>query len=167
MVPLQAGGGAERPTVPLRRGDPGWEGVWFGIVPGKAATDKRITDGASRCLQLMASWGRQDTKGRPERIFAIAQTTIADRMGRPRQTVNRWIKLLRKCGYLEVVGRTRRPGGGWGANVYRIVGYDTQAEPEISPENARLESIGHLPTAKKETSARGDSSAFKRGETWV
>lgn len=161
----RTGSGAERPTVPKRRGDPGWQGVWFGIVPGKAATDPRLTDGSIRCLQLMASWGRQETKGRPERIFSIAQTTIADRLGRPRQSVNRWINLLKRYGYLEQTGRTRRPGGGWGANVYRIVGYEMEPEAKNPPQDSRTESIGYDTRVKSGLAISGDSRAIENGET--
>ena len=145
VVSLNPGGGAERPTVPMRRGDIGWVGAWFGIVPGRAAVDIRITDGAVRCLTLMASWGRQDKKDRPERIFSIAQTTLAARRQRPRQTVCRWIKILVQCGYLELIGRTRRPGGGYGANVYRIIGYEMETEAENTPEDSQVDSVGYMP----------------------
>jgi hypothetical protein len=165
VVPMNTGSQAKLSTSPIYRGDVGWEGVWFGIVPGKAAIDPRLTNGAVRCLLLMASWGRQDTKGRPERKFSIAQTTLANRLGRPRQTVNRWIKLLCKCGYLEMVGRTRRPGGGWGANVYRIVGYDIDVDAGKTAEDAQAEPVGYMPSAKTELAVSDDSSAFKSGET--
>jgi hypothetical protein len=155
----------QKPNIPVLRGDPGWQGTWFGIVPGRATIDPRVTDGAVRCLQLMACWGRQDKKGRPERIFAIAQTTLARRLHRPRQTVNRWIKLLKQCGYLEMVGRTRRPGGGHGANVYRIVGYEMESEVETTPEDSQTVTGGYMPTRKIESAISDHYSTIENGET--
>ena len=51
IVQLLTGGSTERPAPPPLRGDPGWQGKWFAIVPGNAVVDERLTDGAFRCLR--------------------------------------------------------------------------------------------------------------------
>jgi len=128
VVQLSNVGGAANSAPPPLRGEPGWQGKWFGIVPGKAFEDKRLTDGAVRCLGLMAAMGRPNYDKGPERICSTAQTTIARKMGKPRQSVNRWVKKLKDSGYLEKIGQTRLPTGGLGANIYRIVGYQVVHE---------------------------------------
>ena len=128
VVRLIDNGGAVKSAPPPHRGEPGWQGKWFGIVPGKAFQDKRLTDGAVRCLGLMAAMGRANYDKGPERVCSTAQTTIARKMGKPRQSVNRWVKKLKDCGYLEKIGQTRLPTGGLGANVYLIVGYQVIQE---------------------------------------
>ena len=108
---------------PPRSAEPGWKNRYFAIVPANAFRDERLTNGEVRCLGLIASLGHSNyTKG-PERICSIAQTTMARILKKPRQTINRWIKKLVECGYIEKIGQTKLPSGGNGANVYRVIGY--------------------------------------------
>ena len=121
---LKQSGWAVDAAPPPLRGEKNWEGKWFSIVPGAATFDPRLKNADKVCLMAIACHAG------PERLFRLPQTTLARKLGWSRQSVNRTIQKLIRCGFLEFVRRTRRKDGSWGANVYRIVGYDKEKKTE-------------------------------------
>ena len=86
----------------------------FAITPARAVEDHRLGDAAYRLLACLGTYADKDGWCWP------SMPTLADRLGKTRQAVQRSIRQLAEIGYLEVEPR-RRPDGSQDRNRYRLL----------------------------------------------
>ena len=85
----------------------------FARVASAAVFDERMPAEAVRVLAAIATYA--DAAG----ACFPAVSTVADRLGLTRRTIQRHMRALEACGYVERQP-TRRSRGGFGANLYRL-----------------------------------------------
>jgi biotin operon repressor len=103
----------------------------FSIIPGRATTDRRLTDSIYRTLSAMCMYANAKTGWCFPR-----QQIIADDVGKSRQTVNEHISLLVEWGYITKQEQFREDGSQT-ASAYQVL-YDTpvsslETTPPVSP----------------------------------
>jgi DNA-binding MarR family transcriptional regulator len=86
----------------------------FAITPARAVEDHRLGDAAYRLLACLGTYADKDGWCWP------SMPTLAERLGKTRQAVQRSIRQLAEIGYLEVEPR-RRPDGSQDRNRYRLL----------------------------------------------
>ena len=67
------------------RGKRDWSNTWFAIVPATATINKKLSNGAVRCLGVMASFSNkidQDPRN-ITRVCATPQATLANKLDVP------------------------------------------------------------------------------------
>jgi hypothetical protein len=85
----------------------------FSIIPSAALDDPKISAMDLRVLALIGSYTGKDMTCYPR------QSTLADRLGVARETINRAVMSLAKAGYLVVI-QQRRGDGGQRENLYQV-----------------------------------------------
>jgi hypothetical protein len=92
------------------------------VVPIKAATDNRLTDGCVRVLIVLCSYCNRAG------ITWVSQARLASDMGVTRQAITNQIAQLRKNGYVEIVKKSWR---GERANTLRVI-FDSTIDTETA-----------------------------------
>lgn len=104
----------------------------FSIIQAKAVRDSRISDSVFRTLSALGMYSDENGWCFPK------QQTIADDIGKTRQTVNEHIGMLVEFGYLEKRPQFRQDGSQT-SNLYRLL-FDTpvsslEPTPPVKPAN--------------------------------
>lgn len=86
----------------------------FSIIPARAVSDNRLTDTQFRTLCAIGTFTSAEHTCYPKVV------TIADVIGKTRETTNRAITKLKEYGYIRTV-RQKRADGGWRSNKYFVI----------------------------------------------
>jgi DNA-binding transcriptional ArsR family regulator len=95
----------------------------FSRLPAAAVFDRNVTNGNLRVLAALATYADKEGWCYP------ALGTLAKGLGVSRQAIQNHMRRLRLAGYVEAQVR-RRPTGGFGPNLYRLIYPAVQAAPK-------------------------------------
>lgn len=126
--------------VPLPRSGP------FGIVPREIAEDWSLPGGAVRTYIALACFANKSRKAWPA-INTLAKVVGSDgrnvKAASNRRNVQRWLRMLKMCGHIEIE-RYMRPTGGWGSNIYTLLRPDAVVDVASPPDDAVVDVATHM-----------------------
>ena len=85
----------ERPLLPVRE-----TGAFVPEMSARIDDDPNLTDGARRCARKIAEYTYRHF--REDRCSRITVTWLMKALGKCRRTVQRYLRLLERCGYIRV-----------------------------------------------------------------
>jgi len=116
------------------------------VVPLKAATDTKLTDGAVRVLIVLCSYCNRAG------ITWVSQARLAQDLGVSRQAVTNQLAQLRNAGYVEIVKKGFR---GERSNTLRVV-FDSTVDTETAIAVTSAQEDNRPPAIKQEQAMQDD-----------